>query len=159
VLGDSGVGKSRLVKRIITHFGGECAHSDDTTVGAHIESVAWPSVAASGVGASSSSGPGTVLEIVEIGGNRGFSPAARKPFYSQRCDGVLIVYSERNVASKRSLLSCSTNWWIVSPDGQQRGGRQRVVVVVASLLPRGPWWRDLGARSTEKLARLDSSPR
>jgi hypothetical protein len=102
VLGDSGTGKSALVRRLVHQLGGTCSPAPQgTTVGAHIEAVVWP---ASVTSAASASSKPVVIELIEMGGNRGFTPAARLPFFAQ-CAAAIIVYSEAQDESRKSLVA------------------------------------------------------
>mmetsp|Transcript_25187 Transcript_25187/g.77763 ORF Transcript_25187/g.77763 Transcript_25187/m.77763 type:complete len:374 (-) Transcript_25187:48-1169(-) len=102
VLGDSGTGKSTLVKRLVAQLGGACAPSHGTTVGAHIEAVVWPaSVMPDKVAAGQRP---VVIELIEMGGNRGFTPAARLPFFAH-CAAAILVYSEAQEESRKSLVA------------------------------------------------------
>ena len=119
VLGDSGTGKSALIRRLIHQLGGSCSPAHGTTVGAHIEAVVWPaSVAPADHHARSTNGGGggngtqqqqppqrpVVIEFVEMGGNRGFTAAARSPFFAS-CSAAILVYAASQEESRKSLVA------------------------------------------------------
>jgi hypothetical protein len=106
VVGDCGVGKTQLIRRLSNAFGGSTnvavqgatstiSEPGVTTVGCALTAMAWQPA-----GVAAASPP--VIELIEVGGNRGFPSASRLPFYN-RVDAVVLVHSANDPASLRSL--------------------------------------------------------
>lgn len=93
VLGDSGVGKSRLVRYLTALGGATPVTREGTTVGAALEAVVM----------QSPRGSKRVVEFMEVGGNRGFAAAARAPLFANAA-AAMILYAEDNEASRQSVV-------------------------------------------------------
>lgn len=109
VLGDCAVGKTKISHQILNGAGQQPQNIVlGTSFGATMEICILPS--------------GTVLEIVEIGGNRGFSPDARHPLLG-RTDGIIFVARRGHRTSLASLY-----WWY--QEAKASVDRQRIPFAV-----------------------------
>ena len=105
LVGDSGVGKSILVRRLQRHLAaasgataaisGAPAGLPPPTVGVQIEAAMLPG------------GAGGAVEFVDVGGNRGFAAATRTPCYHE-VDGVIFVHRDLGAAAKTTFADPAT---------------------------------------------------
>ena len=97
LLGDSGCGKSLLIRHLL-------AASLDAPFNEFIDDHQQTTgISCHAVGLRRGKGI-TMVELIEVGGSKNFSPLARTPVYTPQVDAVLLVYSDDDRHSTGSGL-------------------------------------------------------